>query len=98
MTSCIDYCDKACQHLRLMRQCCAALVPLYIFELSSCKALGSTQHAAAFLPHKNQHASLLERRHSPHSPLVRLAQLSDSLAPTLYEFVACCLKHFKCIN
>ena len=41
MTSCIDYCDKACQHLRLMRQCCAALVPLYIFELSSCKALGT---------------------------------------------------------
>ena len=31
-------------------------------------------------------------------PWGRLAQLSESPAPILYEFVACSLKHFKCIN
>ena len=42
MTSCIDYCDKACQHRRLMATmlCQQLFVPL-IFELAACKALGT---------------------------------------------------------
>ena len=51
MTSCIDYCDKACQHRRLMATmlCQQLFVPL-IFELAACKALGTGSMQRQFSP------------------------------------------------
>jgi hypothetical protein len=51
MTSCIDYCDKPCQHRRLMATMLyqQLFVP-YIFELAACEVLGTGSMQRQFSP------------------------------------------------
>jgi len=60
MTSCIDYCDKACQHRRLMATmlCQQLFVPLY-FRASGLYGTRNRQHAAAIFAAVTQRKSLL---------------------------------------
>ena len=51
MTSCIDYCDKPCQHRRLMATMLyRSFLCHYIFELAACKALGTGSMQRQFSP------------------------------------------------
>ena len=96
MTSCIDYCDKACQHRRLMAtMLCRSSLCHYIFELAACKALGSGSMQRHFFAVKRAQNPARSIETARIHPWGRLAQLSISLAPILYELVACSLKHLS---